>query len=226
MHTKKIPKHIAFIMDGNRRWAKQKLMPQIIGHTEGSKTLKKIAKAVKLRGILHMTVYALSTENLKRTEKELKHLFSLIGSIEKDFEDIIQEDVRIRIIGNTSLLPESLATSLQKLEEKTCSHTSLTLTLAIAYGGRDEIIRGVHKAIEEGTNVDESSFQTLLDTGDMPDVDLIVRTGGHQRLSNFLLWSSAYAELYFTDTLWPAFDEAELDTILAWFDEQQRNHGK
>ncbi len=213
-------------MDGNRRWATGKGLPKIMGHTEGAKQLENVARAVKNRGIPYMTVYALSTENLNRSEKELKHLFMIFNKLAGQLKKLLDEGVQIRIIGNTSLLPKKTATILNDIVEKTKNNTALILTLAIAYGGQDEIVRGVNKAIEAGEPVTETTFVPLLDTGSLPPVDLIVRTGGHQRLSNFLLWNGAYAELYFTDTYWPAFDDAELDTILAWFEEQQRNHGK
>jgi undecaprenyl diphosphate synthase len=217
--------HIAFIMDGNRRWAKEHHLPSLMGHTEGAKTMKKIVKAVKDRGIPFMTVYALSTENLKRAQDELGHLFSLIGKLAMQYDDLVAENIRLRIIGNLSLLPPELEVSLRETEEKTKTHTSLTLTLAIAYGGRDELIRAIQK-IEQPSDITAETFEALLDTVGIPDVDMIVRTGGHQRLSNFLLWQSAYAELYFTDTYWPGFDEGELDKALTWFTEQQRNYGK
>ncbi len=226
MHTSTPLTHIAFIMDGNRRWAKKRVLPTILGHTEGAKTLKKIAKRVKKLGIPYMTVYALSTENLARPEKELTHLFSLIHDLANQLHELIEDDVRICVIGNMSLLPSEVASSLHALEEQTLAHSSLTLTLAIAYGGRDEIVRAVHAAKEQNNEINEASFGTLLDTGCMPDVDLIVRTGGHQRLSNFLLWSSAYTELFFSDTLWPAFTESELGDILAWYARQEKNSGK
>lgn len=217
--------HIAFIMDGNRRWAKERHLPTLMGHTEGAKTMKRIVQAVKERGIPYMTVYALSTENLKRAQDELGHLFSLIGKLPMQYDDLVAENIRLRIIGNPSLLPPDLEASLRETEEKTKTHTSLTLTLAIAYGGRDELIRAIQH-IENPKDITAERFEALLDTAGVPDVDMVVRTGGHQRLSNFLLWQSAYAELYFTDTYWPGFDEAELDNALAWFAEQQRNYGK
>jgi len=218
-------KHIAFIMDGNRRWAKQRLMPAAMGHAEGAKTLKKIAKAVKARNIRYMTVYALSTENLNRSKEELDYLFSLFGKLVDQFDDLIKEDVCLKILGNMTLLPKDLATKLKQLEADTAHHKTMTLSLAIAYGGRDEIVRAVRE-MEDSRNATEETLEAHLDMHDIPDVDVIVRTGGHHRLSNFLMWKSAYAELIFTDTYWPAFDEKELDEILAWYEGQMRNFGK
>ena len=212
-------------MDGNRRWAKQRLMPATLGHSEGAKTLKKIAKAVLARKIPFMTVYALSTENLKRSKEELDFLFSLFGKLVDQFDDLVKENVRLKIIGNMALLPEALATKLKQLEQDTKHHKAMTLSLAIAYGGRDEIVRAVRE-MEDPKNATEASLEAHLDMHDIPDVDVIIRTGGHHRLSNFLMWKSAYAELIFTDTYWPAFDEKELDEVLAWYEEQERKFGK
>jgi len=223
-HTLDI-QHIAFIMDGNRRWAKQRLMPSAMGHAEGAKTLKKIANAVKARNIPYMTVYALSTENLNRSKEELDYLFSLFGKLIEQFDDVVKENVRLKILGNMELLPQDLAKKLKQIEKDTADHTSMTLSLAIAYGGRDEIVRAV-RAMKDPQHATEETIAAHLDMHDIPDVDVIVRTGGHHRLSNFLMWKSAYAELIFTDTYWPAFDEKELDEILAWYEGQMRNFGK
>lgn len=217
--------HIAFIMDGNRRWAKERMMPKALGHSEGAKTLRKIAKAVRERGIPYMTVYALSTENLKRSQEELDHLFMLFGKLVDEFDDLVKQDVRIKILGDMTRLPEDLAKKLKQLEENTQQNKTMTLSLAIAYGGRDEIVRAVRE-MEDPKNATEESLEAHLDMNDIPDVDVIVRTGGHHRLSNFLMWKSAYAELIFTDTYWPAFDEKELDDVLIWYAEQMRNFGK
>ena len=217
--------HIAFIMDGNRRWAKQRLMPTAMGHAEGAKTLKKIAKAVKAREIPYMTVYALSTENLNRSKEELDYLFSLFGKLVDQFGDLVKENVRLKILGNMDLLPQELAEKLKQVEKDTKDHKSMTLSLAIAYGGRDEIVRAIKK-IKDPSTATEESLEALLDMHDIPDVDVIIRTGGHHRLSNFLRWKSAYAELIFTDTYWPAFEEKELDDILAWYEVQERKFGK
>ena len=212
-------------MDGNRRWAKQRLMPTAMGHAEGAKTLKKIAKAVKAREIPYMTVYALSTENLNRSKEELDYLFSLFGKLVDQFGDLVKENVRLKILGNMDLLPQELAEKLKQVEKDTKDHKSMTLSLAIAYGGRDEIVRAIKK-IKDPSTATEESLEALLDMHDIPDVDVIIRTGGHHRLSNFLMWKSAYAELIFTDTYWPAFEEKELDDILAWYEVQERKFGK
>lgn len=227
--------HIAIIMDGNRRWATERGLPKLLGHTEGAKTLKTIAKAVQKRGVPYLTLWALSTENLKeRSEEELKHLFSLFKQLVDYLGDFIENNVRLKLIGNLQELPSDVRETLNNVAEETKDHTGMVLTLAINYGGRDEIVRAINKLIKspppsrgrlEGV-IDEEQFSQYLDTAGLPDPDLIIRTGGHQRLSGYLPWQSTYSELYFTKTFWPAFTEEELDKAIGWFEEQQRNRGK
>lgn len=221
--------HLAIIMDGNRRWAKERGLPKFVGHTEGAKTLKRVAKAVKKHGVTHLTLYALSTENLKREQKELAHLFSLFEKLTDYIGDFLKEDASLRLIGDLSRIPEKTRKKLLDVVEKTKENTSFTMTLAVAYGGRDEIVRAAKHVLQEGVNpetITEDTFETALDTGDYPDIDLVIRTGGANRLSNFLLWKAAYAELYFTDVFWPAFSEDDLKNALDWFQNQKRNFGK
>lgn len=229
--------HLAIIMDGNRRWATERGLPKLLGHTEGAKVLKKIAQAVHDRGIPYFTVWALSTENLKnRSETELKHLFALFNQLTDYLDDFFKNDTKCNIIGDLSKLPAETQTRLAAMVEKTKQNKNMTLTLAINYGGRDETIRAVNKILaerqknslltREGTGeVTEETFARYLDTTSIPDPDLIIRTGGHQRLSGWMPWQTIYSELYFTPTYWPAFTEQDLDKALAWFEEQQRNHG-
>lgn len=223
----KLP-HLAIIMDGNRRWATERGLPKMIGHTEGAKNVRTIAKAVQARGISYLTLYALSTENVReRGEEELKHLYSLFEKLVDYIGDFLENNARLHIIGNLSGLPEKTKNKLLEVVEQTKNNSAFVLTLAINYGGRDEIVRAAQKLIDKKqTNVSENNLNDHLDTAGMPDVDLVIRTGGHHRLSNFLLWQAAYAELYFTDTKWPGFGVEELDQALAWFQEQQRNRGK
>lgn len=234
--------HIGFVMDGNRRWATERSLPKLLGHTEGAKTLKKIATAIHERKIPYMTVWALSTENLKnRSESELAHLFKLFGQLIEYLDDFFKKDIRCNIIGDLTKLPQDLQNKLNKVVQKTKDNKTLTLTLAINYGGRDEILRAVRKLIsdksdnatlmagelEEGHKaLTEESFKKYLDTFDLPDPELIIRTGGHQRLSGYFPWQSTYSELYFTDTYWPAFKEEDLDKAIEWYEKQQKNRGK
>jgi undecaprenyl diphosphate synthase len=223
-------KHIALIMDGNRTWAKAKGLPKMIGHTEGAKNLRRIAKAASDKGIAYLTLWALSTENLKnRSESELKHLFSLAEKIINHLTDFEDNNVRFNLIGDITKLPESTQEALNHLVEKTSHHTGMTMTLAINYGGRDEIVRATKKMIDKGMSakdITEESFEDCLDTADMPNVDLVIRTSDHQRLSGYLPWQTTYAELYFPKVKWPAFSEDDLENAITWFNEQKRNKGK
>ena len=222
--------HLAIIMDGNRRWATERKLPKFIGHTEGAKNLKTIARAVSQRGISYLTVWALSTENLKnRSEKELKHLYDLFEKIPDYLHDFIKENGRMHIIGNMQKLPKKTQDAFLHVVEKTKTHTGMVLTLAINYGGRDEITRAIQHIVTDGISpelIDEALIETYLDTHNLPKPDMIIRTGGHQRLSGYLPWQSTYSELYFTPAFWPSFNEAELDTALTWFEKQQQNQGK
>jgi len=222
-----VPTHVAIIADGNRRWAVARGLPKLLGHTEGAKNLERIAKAAIKHGIKYLTIYALSTENLKgRSREELRHLFSIFARIAEREQLFHKNEGRFRVIGDLSKLPVSLQEKLRGLEERTEGHSRIVLTVALNYGGRDELVRAANRMLKKGRALDEAAFGAALDTVGMPDVDLVIRTGGHRRLSNFLLWQAAYAELYFTDTFWPAFDEKEFATALAWFAEQQRNRGE
>lgn len=222
--------HLAIIMDGNRRWATERGMPKFLGHTEGAKNLKKIAKAAKKFSIRYLTLYTLSTENLKnRSEEELKHLFSLLDQLSDYLKDFEEENTALRIIGDIKGLPEKTQKNLQGLVNATKNNTSMILSLAINYGGRDELVRAFKKMTEEKISTQEISEETIqkhLDTFDMPDVDLVIRTGGDQRLSNYLPWQTTYAELYFTPVYWPAFSEHDLKEAIEWFQNQKRNKGK
>jgi len=220
--------HIGIIMDGNRRWATERGLPKMVGHTEGGKNIKNITKAAIDAGVTHLTLYTLSTENLKnRSEKELKHLFSLMEKLLDQKKEFEKNNVRVKIIGDLSKMPEKSRKVLQQTEENTKDHTGIVLTFAINYGGRDEILRAVNQAIEEGKSLEtEEEFSNLLDTEGFPDVNLIIRTGGNKRLSNFLPWQGTYAEIYFTDTKWPGFTPDELNEIVDWWKSQQKNFGK
>ena len=221
--------HIGIIMDGNRRWAVDHHLPKMLGHTEGAKNLKRIAKFILNQNIPYLTLYTLSTENLKRSEEELKHLFSLFEKLTDYIKDLLKNDTRLNIIGDLTRLPIKTQKKLKGVMEKTKNNSALILTLAIAYGGRDEIVRAVKKITSQNLppeKITEEYFESCLDTTGLPEVDLVIRTGGNQRLSNFLPWQTTYAELYFTNTYWPAFYEEELKNIIDWFFEQKRNKGK
>jgi undecaprenyl diphosphate synthase len=222
--------HLAIILDGNRRWATAHGLPKIIGHTEGAKNIKRIAKTAIKQEIKYLTMYILSTENLKnRSESELKHLFSLFGKIIDYLDMLTKNNVRFRLIGDITGLPEKTQKQMQEAVDKTKDNTGMTLTLAANYGGRDEITRAVKKIIASNTDIadiNEAFIQSQLDTGDMPEVDMLIRTGGDQRTSNYLPWQSVYAQLYFIDTKWPAFSPEDLTKAIDWFHLQTKNKGK
>lgn len=217
-------------MDGNRRWAVEHSLPKIMGHNEGAKNVKRILKAAQKIKLQYLTLWALSTENLKeRSPKELKHLFSLFEKLTDELDASEKNNLRIKIIGDISKLPDSTQKKLNAVVEKTKKHTGLTLNLAINYGGRDELIRAIRKIINSGIfaeKITEEVVNQNLDTTNMPEPELFIRTGGNQRLSGYLPWQSTYAEIYFTKIQWPAFSEKDLGEAIAWYNEQKRNHGK
>jgi undecaprenyl diphosphate synthase len=229
----KIPRHIAIIMDGNRRWAKQKLLPTGYGHKKGFDTFVNIADLCSEMGVEYLTVYAFSTENWKRSKEEVSGLMNLLSHFIRSKEkELVRNGVRFRVIGRREDLSEKLQGEIAALEEKT-KDGEFTLVVALSYGGRDEIIRAAKKfnaeAIrrgERGESVgDEAVFSSCLDTAGIPDPDLIIRTSGELRLSNFMLWQAAYAEFYFTDVYWPDFDRAEFDKAIASFSKRERRMG-
>lgn len=230
----KVPNHIAIILDGNRRWAKMRGLPTLQGHTEGADNLERIARYCSKIGVKYLTVYAFSTENWKRTEDEVKYLMNLltdyINSFEVKFKD---SNAVIKLVGGIERLPKKLQESIIKIEEKTKNNTGLTLNLCINYGGREEIVNAtkiIAAKVSSGelklTDIGESMFSTYLRTGETPDPDLFIRAGGEKRLSGFLLWQSSYSELYFSDVLWPDFNETELDKAINEFNNRKRNFGK
>ncbi len=221
--------HIAFILDGNRRWAKNQGKLTAQGHREGAETVKRTALRCQELGIPYATFWALSTENLKeRSSAELEVMFEMITKIPEYFAELMDKGIRMRTIGDISALPEKCRTTLREMEEKTKDFPSLVVTLAINYGGRDEILRAIRRITANKLppeEVTEELVTGLLDTASLPDPDLIIRTGGKKRLSGYLPWQSVYSELYFTETLWPDFDAAELDQAIAYFQSVQRNFG-
>lgn len=223
-------KHLALILDGNRTWAKEKGLPSLVGHTEGAKNIKRIVKAAIAADIPYVTLYVLSTENLKnRSEKELAHLFSLFAKIIEYLSLFFDNNVRLNTIGDVSYLPENVQNSLKETKDKTKANTGLVLTLAVNYGGRDEITRGIKQMLTDNIAAEtltEDVVRSYLDSGDMPPVDLIIRTSGHQRTSNYLIWQAAYAELYFTDVRWPAFSPDDLQKAIDWYQSQERKGGR
>ncbi len=222
-----MPAHVAIIMDGNGRWAKKRLMPRKFGHSAGMNALVKITRAAKNLGLKYLTVYALSTENLSRPKEELDALFDLFRKyFTEKIDELYENKARIKVIGSRENLPQDICELIKKGEDNSPKDYELTFIIALNYGGRQEIVNAANAAISRGESVTEESFSRLLYTDDIPDPDLIIRTGGELRLSNFLLWQAAYAELYFTDTLFPDFDEKELKKALESFSGRTRRFGK
>lgn len=222
-----IPRHVAVIMDGNGRWAKKRLMPRTFGHGAGMNAMIAMARKAKAMGIRYLTVYALSTENLARPKEELEGLYTLIRKyFTKNVKELYAEGAAVRVIGDITALPADVQQLIREGVENSPDDAQFFVILALNYGARAEIVRAVNAAISRGERVTESELGNLLDTADMPDPDLIIRTGGEIRLSNFLLWQAAYAEMYFTDVLFPDFDEKEFEKAIADYSRRNRRFGK
>jgi len=223
----KIPKHVGFIMDGNGRWAKLRGKPRTFGHQKGADAIYNVVNGCYKRDIKAVSLYAFSTENWSRPKEEVDKIFDLLAKFLKKYtKTLIKHEARLNISGDKSQLPEHLVKEIDKVIEKTNHFTQKTLNIALNYGSRTEIVRAVNNIIKEGvSDISEEEFSKYLYTANLPDVDLIVRTSGESRLSNFLLYQSAYAELYFTDVLWPDFSEEELDKALVWYDGRDRRYG-
>lgn len=224
-----LPLHVAITMDGNGRWAQARKLPRTSGHNEGLKTAKRIVKAASDLGIKYLTLYVFSTENWKRAEQEVGFLMNLIHTHLCGELDFYRENgIRVRHIGNFQALPEPIQKDIQQAIDDTANFTGMTVYLAINYGGRDEIIRGVKKIIENKITtdqLDEKLFSSYLDMPESPDVDLLIRTGGEQRLSNYLLWHIPYAEQIYTDTLWPDYSNEEFLANVEAFTHRNRRFG-
>ena len=223
----KIPEHIAIIMDGNGRWAKKRLMPRSFGHKMGMERMIGLMERAFDLGVKYITVYALSTENLNRPKEELDGLFNLFrANFKKYMTHVCERGVQLHAIGDISLLPEDLQITLRESEEETAKYVGKAINVAVCYGARAELVRAANLAVERGEKVTEESFSKLLYTGEQPDPELIIRTGKEIRLSNFLLWQAAYAELYFSDKMFPEFSDKDLDKAIVWYSGRTRRFGK
>ena len=227
--TNNLPFHVAITMDGNGRWAQQRNLPRTAGHNEGLTAAKNIVKAAADIGIKHLTLYVFSTENWKRTQEEVGFLMNLIHIyINNELEFYKKNQIRIKHIGDMQKLPEGIQKDIKKAIEQTDSYTGMTLHLAINYGGRDEIIRGIKKIIDDGITsdkIDEKVVSDYLDMPESPDVDLLIRTGGEKRLSNYLLWHIPYAEQIYIDTLWPDYTKEEFYNNIEEYQKRNRRFG-
>ena len=228
-----IPRHVAVIMDGNGRWAKKRLLPRNYGHAEGAKALEALCENCAKLGIEYLTVYAFSTENWKRSTTEVSAIMNLFRKYLVDsIERSNNANMKVKIIGKRQGLPEDIVEKIDELEKATESNTGLFFNIAINYGGRDEIVRaalGIALDVAGGklapSDIDEELFGTYLDTKNIPDPDLLIRTSGEERTSNFLPWQLAYSEFYFTDTLWPDFDMDALVMAVRYFNKRERRFG-
>ena len=227
------PRHVAIIMDGNGRWAKRKGFPKIAGHRAGAKSVEEIIKAAREAGIEILTLYTFSTENWKRPKKEVDSLMKLLEAyLDKETEKIAKKGIRVRAIGRIEGLPEGVRDKIKKIENRTKDNKGLLLNLALNYGGRPEITDAAKKIAEEvkagklsPEDISEEVFEKYLYTKDIPDPDLLIRTSGEMRLSNFLLWQLSYSEIYVTDTLWPDFRKKDLEKAIIEYQKRERRYG-
>ena len=228
-----IPQHVAIILDGNGRWAKAKGMPRNYGHAQGSKNVEKICEEAWRMGIKYLTVYAFSTENWNRPKEEVNALMKLLRNYMKTcLKTAAKNDMKVRVIGDITKLDEDIQKRILELEEATKNNGGLNFQIAINYGSRDEITRAVRTLAEDvkkgklmPEEVDETCIEKYLDTHDIPDPDLLIRTSGEQRLSNYLLWQLAYTEFYFTDVPWPDFTKQELEKAIEQYNSRDRRYG-
>ncbi len=223
-----LPQHIAIIMDGNGRWAKKRKLPRSAGHIAGAKTFKTIARYCNKIGLKYLTVYAFSTENWKRPADEVKGIMNLLREYLKDAENFKGENIRLRFIGNIEPLDDDIKELIDKNEKMSEDATGLNLNIAINYGGRDEITSAVKKIVESGiapSDITEETISNNLYTAGMPDPDFIIRPSGEYRLSNYLIWQSAYAEFWFSDVLWPNFKPKHLDEAIQEYNKRNRRFG-
>ncbi len=224
-----IPTHVGVIMDGNGRWAQLRGLPRVEGHRAGAERAKEIIEFSAEVGIKCLTLYTFSTENWQRPPSEVSMLMRLLEIyLRKELSVLVDRDIVFKVIGETWRLPENIRALVHETEEKTASNKGMTLVTALSYSGRSEILRALKRAAASGLDLEgltEDAFSQYLDTADLPSPDLIIRTSGERRLSNFLLWQSAYAELYFTDTLWPDFDRSEMLLAIQDFQGRERRFG-
>jgi undecaprenyl diphosphate synthase len=228
-----VPEHVAVIMDGNGRWAKKRMMPRGYGHKAGAETVEQICEDAYNLGIKYLTVYAFSTENWKRSVEEVTGIMNLLRRyLSNAVERASKNNMRVRVIGDRSALDTDIVELIENLEEKTACYDGLNFTIALNYGGRDELRRAMQdiaKAVKLGEidvdDINETLISKRLDTGDLPDPDLMIRTSGEYRISNYLIWQLAYTEYYFTDVLWPDFDIDELKKAIRYYNGRDRRYG-
>ncbi|MCP3892751.1 MAG: isoprenyl transferase [Desulfobulbaceae bacterium] len=234
LDVKKLPQHVAIIMDGNGRWAQRRNKPRLFGHKAGAESVRETVEVCREIGVKYLTLYAFSSENWRRPEQEVSGLMSILKRyLEVELPRMLKNDIRLMSIGDRNRLPDSVRSVLEKTISKTASNSKLTLNLALSYGGRDEILRAVKDIssrcsageIEPG-DISEELFSESLDTSGIPDPDILIRTGGEARLSNFLLWQLSYAEIFFTETMWPDFRRDVFIQALSDYQNRERRFGR
>ena len=226
MNNIEVPSHIAIIMDGNGRWASERGLKRTAGHEEGAKVVRQVTQYCAKIGVEYLTLYAFSTENWSRPKLEVDFLMKLLDKyLKKELSVYLENNIRLKVIGDTSKFSKSLQETINETQNKTSHCTGLTQVLALNYGSKDEIVRAVNKLNEQNLEVNEENIESCLDTAGMPEVDILIRTSGEVRLSNYLLWQVAYAELFFTQTYWPDFTPQELDDIISDFIKRERRFG-
>ena len=226
MSDLRLPEHIAMIMDGNGRWAKERGLNRTAGHEEGAKTVRKITQYCSDIGIKYLTLYAFSTENWERPKLEVEFLMKLLERyLRKELSVYLENNIRFKAIGDLNRFSKSLQNTIFETQNKTANCSGLTQVLALNYGSKNEIIRAIKKLNDLDLEVTEQNLESCLDTAGMGDVDVLIRTSGEVRLSNYLLWQNAYAEMFFTQTYWPDFNVSELDDILSDFSKRERRFG-
>jgi undecaprenyl diphosphate synthase len=225
-----LPRHVAIIMDGNRRWARQRELPELDGHSAGVEAIREVLRHAVRRGVRYLTLYAFSRENWARSDDEVTGLFDLLGAaIRSETDELRRQGVRVRLLGRLDELPDETRRSIGEALDATAGGDRLTLNIAFNYAGRTELVDAVRRLVAEGPapeTIDEATIGAALYTAGLPDPDLVIRTGGEQRLSNFLIWQAAYAEFYFCDALWPDFGPAAFDDALLEFARRQRRYGR
>lgn len=220
------PTHVAVIMDGNGRWASQRGRPRALGHRVGVQAARRIVEAAADRNVPYLSLFAFSQENWNRPEREVRMLLHLFGrTLRREGEGLQRNGVRMRFIGNREGFPASLQAEMRATEEATAANQRLGLLVALGYGGQWDICQAAERARQEGVAITNEALRSRLSTAGIPEPDLLIRTGGERRISNFMLWQLAYSELYFSDTLWPDFDAEHLDAALDWYSQRQRRFG-
>ena len=222
-----VPHHIAVVMDGNGRWAARRFLPRVAGHKAGVDALRRCVRACAVRGVSVLTVFAFSSENWKRPKEEVSGLMELLVlALSREVPQLVEDGVCLRFVGDRAGLSSTVRAGLLRAEEQTASNSRLVLNVCFSYGGRWDIVQAANSLAAQGVPITEAALAAAMQMGQVPDPDLIIRTGGEQRISNFLLWQAAYSELYFSDRLWPEFDEEALDMAIAAFRQRERRFGK